>query len=123
MTYFVWNLILFFQGMRIGRVAGKVKGTTFRSGEVGVTLNLDYDVTELGQRPVEDSAPRAVSVKPELANFTVSWKAPARSAVLSIKLSGGDGQEAWQHAQLLRESLDQQDLELRNVFLLELDLV
>lgn len=100
----------------------KVSGTTFHSGKVDAKLLLDYDMPECGPRPTDIEAPRVIDIKPEVGATSIKWLTPAKCLLFCVTLSGGDGQGAWQHAQILRESLDNQDEKLRNIFMLEVHL-
>ena len=89
----------------------KIPRTKFHSGVVDVTLTVDGEISTARSIPIEFE-----TYSTDLGSLAIT------SAVLSAELTGGSGGEAWQHAQLFRESLDQ-DVDLRNAFGIELDLI
>ncbi|GAU95970.1 hypothetical protein RvY_07485 [Ramazzottius varieornatus] len=117
-----WKIDCSGSGVWMDGFSVKVPGTTFHSGRVDAKLVLDYDMPESGPRPTDTEAPRVVDIVPEVGTTSIKWLTPAKCLVCCVTLSGGDGQEAWLHAQMLRESLDNQDEKLRNIFMLEVHL-
>ncbi|CAH2282985.1 peptide-N(4)-(N-acetyl-beta-glucosaminyl)asparagine amidase isoform X1 [Pelobates cultripes] len=81
-------------GLRVENLSVRTSSQCFQSGKI--TWKLCSDTTEVEVNPDKD-----IHLYTEFLNVS--------EVVLEAELSGGDGDSAWQHTQLFRETLDEKD--------------
>ncbi|KAL3287455.1 hypothetical protein HHI36_001926 [Cryptolaemus montrouzieri] len=91
-----WKVMLKDTQKRILSVYLKMERKTFENGEVSITLSSD------------DKTHPEILLPPENYLKTTNFRG-AKFIIIEAMLKGGKGKEAWQHAQLFRQSVDSDD--------------
>ncbi|XP_032091416.1 peptide-N(4)-(N-acetyl-beta-glucosaminyl)asparagine amidase [Thamnophis elegans] len=88
--YICWKVECGSVGLKIDNISVRTTNQTFESGRVKWTLHS-------GSITVDVNGDKRLHIYPDISNTT--------NVMLEAELSGGDGNIAWQHAQLFRQSL------------------
>ncbi|KAL7976712.1 hypothetical protein Chor_008661 [Crotalus horridus] len=88
--YICWKFECGSAGLKIDNISIRTSNQTFESGRVKWTLHS-------GSIAVDVNGDKRLHSYPDISNTT--------NVILEAELSGGDGNIAWQHAQLFRQSL------------------